>query len=70
MTLSACIHCRCHIACAAGFGYETCKLISISLPGGWLALNVLSSCRVNKRGEAMMTNMNMTAHMHYDGIYY
>eukprot|EP01025_Chloroclados_australasicus_P029020 TRINITY_DN2882_c0_g3_i1.p2 TRINITY_DN2882_c0_g3~~TRINITY_DN2882_c0_g3_i1.p2 ORF type:complete len:352 (-),score=28.12 TRINITY_DN2882_c0_g3_i1:533-1456(-) len=26
--------------------------------------------KVNKRGEAMLTNLNMTAHMHYDNIKY
>ena len=26
--------------------------------------------RVNKRGEPMLTNMNMTSHEHYDGVYY
>ncbi|KAL3143690.1 hypothetical protein ABBQ38_002486 [Trebouxia sp. C0009 RCD-2024] len=30
----------------------------------------VSIFRVNKRGEVMMTNMNMTAHMHHDGIFY
>ncbi|KAL0018740.1 hypothetical protein WJX79_004921 [Trebouxia sp. C0005] len=30
----------------------------------------VSIFRVNKRGEAMLTNMNMTSHMHHDDIYY
>lgn len=30
----------------------------------------VSIFRVNKRGEAMLTNMNMTSHMHHDGIFY
>jgi broad specificity phosphatase PhoE len=30
----------------------------------------VSIFRVNKRGEPMMTNMNMTAHMHHDSVFY
>lgn len=30
----------------------------------------VSIFRVNKRGEAMLTNMNMTAHMHHDDVFY
>eukprot|EP00891_Asterochloris_glomerata_P008435 jgi/Astpho2/8435/Aster-x1519 len=30
----------------------------------------VSTFRVNKRGEPMLTSMNQTAHMHQDGIYY
>ena len=28
------------------------------------------SCRVNKRGEPMLINLNQTAHMHADGVHY
>ncbi|DBA80959.1 TPA: hypothetical protein ACH3X2_007175 [Trebouxia sp. C0005] len=30
----------------------------------------VSIFRVNKRGEPMLTNMNLTAHEHYDGVFY
>ncbi|KAL3155410.1 hypothetical protein ABBQ38_010966 [Trebouxia sp. C0009 RCD-2024] len=30
----------------------------------------VSIFRVNKRGEPMLTNMNMVSHEHYDGVYY
>ena len=31
---------------------------------------ILLAFRVNKRGEAMLTNMNMVVHEHYEGIFY
>ena len=27
-------------------------------------------CRVNKRGEPMLSNLNLTSHMHSDGVFY
>lgn len=30
----------------------------------------VSIFRVNMRGEPMLTNMNLTAHEHYSGVYY
>lgn len=35
-----------------------------------LELKNAALLRVNKRGEPMLTNMNMISHEHYDGVYY
>ena len=31
---------------------------------------VVLYCRVNTKGEAMLANLNHTAHLHYDGVFY
>jgi hypothetical protein len=28
------------------------------------------TCRVNKRGEPMLTNLNLTSHLHHDEVFY
>ena len=35
-----------------------------------LAVQGCTCCRVNKREEPMLTNMNLIAHEHYSGVYY
>jgi len=27
-------------------------------------------CRVNKRGEPMLSSLNLTSHLHHDGVFY
>lgn len=48
-------------------------LLLLLQPSHWLlclSRHHLVCLRVNKRGEPMLTNMNMTSHQHYDGVYY
>lgn len=50
-----------------------CTAMGLS-PTSFRAIDIhnggVSIFRINKRGEPMLTNMNMTAHMHHNGIFY
>lgn len=51
---------RCCQCAAPHWRTYTC---SVSYLGFWAG-------RVNKRGEPMLVNLNQTAHMHCDGVFY
>ena len=53
------MHCGQHAACYKRT-YSCMVYFDLGLRAG----------RVNKRGEPMLVNLNQTAHMHSDGVFY